>query len=385
MSAVLIVSPVPSHPPVQGNSARILRLGRLLRDLGHHVHFLYHGMEGLTPAQRRAMTVAWDHFHFVGCVGDTVPASLGDDHHLDDWWDERVGQTIRAVCDRWAIRACIVNYVWYSRAFLALPEGVVRILDTHDVFARRHELARQQGLTPSWYSTSDDEEARGLTRADVVVAIQDAEAAHFRRQVERNQGATRVETIGYVAPAVVLPPPPPSPVGRLRLGYLGSGNPWNVRAMEGFLDALADTPDLAARCEVVMAGSICGRIVAPAGLAVRMIGLVPEPSDLYRQADAVVNPMVGGTGLKIKTVEAMAYGLAQICTVDASAGLGEVPEWMRCSDPAAMIPWLRRWCDDAVALAGASAGTAALYRAYANAQHAAAVRDLGAAAEGRLP
>jgi glycosyltransferase involved in cell wall biosynthesis len=38
--------------------------------------------------------------------------------------------------------------------------------------------------------------------------------------------------------------------------------------------------------------------------------------------DIVINPMVGGTGLKIKTVEALAYGRAVISTKAGASGLG---------------------------------------------------------------
>ena len=43
---VLIVSPIPSHPQEQGNSARIFALGKLLQSAGFIVHFLYYTLEG---------------------------------------------------------------------------------------------------------------------------------------------------------------------------------------------------------------------------------------------------------------------------------------------------------------------------------------------------
>ena len=37
---VLIVSPIPSHPQFQGNSARIFRLNRMFQLSGYQVHFI---------------------------------------------------------------------------------------------------------------------------------------------------------------------------------------------------------------------------------------------------------------------------------------------------------------------------------------------------------
>jgi len=52
---LLVVSPIPSHPQDQGNSARIFVLCQALREAGVIVHFLYAKMEGLTEPQRIAM------------------------------------------------------------------------------------------------------------------------------------------------------------------------------------------------------------------------------------------------------------------------------------------------------------------------------------------
>ena len=52
-----------------------------------------------------------------------------------------------------------------------------------------------------------------------------------------------------------------------------------------------------------------------------LLGPVPDAEDFYRAVECVLNPMAGGTGLKIKTVEALAAGLPVLGTRDAFAGL----------------------------------------------------------------
>ena len=99
-------------------------------------------------------------------------------------------------------------------------------------------------------------------------------------------------------------------------GVFGSGNPWNVASLTE-LDRL-----LAARdwpVEFILLGGITGavgplRVFQPAGM-------VGEVAQAYAAMDLVVNPMQGGTGLKVKTVEALAHGRLVLSTADGGAGL----------------------------------------------------------------
>ena len=52
-----------------------------------------------------------------------------------------------------------------------------------------------------------------------------------------------------------------------------------------------------------------------------IIGLVDDLDDFYRRIDIAINPMVGGTGLKIKSLEALSYGKALLATEDAMVGI----------------------------------------------------------------
>ena len=46
-----------------------------------------------------------------------------------------------------------------------------------------------------------------------------------------------------------------------------------------------------------------------------------ESREFYRLIDIAINPMVGGTGLKIKSLEALSYGKALLATEDAMVGI----------------------------------------------------------------
>lgn len=308
----LIVSPIASHPQFQGNSARIFRFGRCLQAMGHQVHFLYYPMEGLSAEQTQAMSETWDYFYSIPCEQATDQRTFDSYFGIDDWYDPRVGELAARLHKRWNYGFAIVNYVWMSGVFNSLPEGVLKILDTHDVFGDRHKRAIAAGMQPEWFYTSVEQEKLGLQRADIVAAIQDEEAEYFR-----SMGLPNVRTIGFISPARQMPKQPRTkPV----VGYIGSSNPWNVNAYKELLKALLRRPDVVERADFVLAGPICSKVGRKNG-PFRLLGIVPKVEDFYASVDIAVNPMLGGTGLKIKTIEALAFGRGILSTTDGFIGI----------------------------------------------------------------
>lgn len=352
---LLIVSPIPSHPQDQGNSARIHLLGQGLRQAGIIVHFLYAQMEGLTPSQCAAMRADWDYFHPMPYApADMRPTGSGV-YTLDDWYDPAVTRAAAELHRRWHFHAVLANYVWFSRILAAFPSDVLKILDTHDVFGERDQRFRDAGLAPEWFYTSHAEEARGLRRADIVLAIQDEEAAWFRAT-----GHDDVRVIGH-APAQ-RQRPPGKLAGAVRVGYIASGNPLNRRSLIDLATKLPNTG--VAGLRFVVAGSICDCLTERPG-PFEILGRTQSLEEFYDQVDVVVNPMRFGTGLKIKSVEAIFQGLPLIATRPAMVGLPVRHALHDLPDPEAVATCLTETrFDEATlaALAEASRSSARDYR-----------------------
>ncbi|MBV1798575.1 glycosyltransferase family 4 protein [Siccirubricoccus sp. G192] len=306
---LLIVSPIASHPADQGNAARIQAFGREMMARGLICEFLYYTAEGITPAQRDAMAGFWHALHLVPAerIGEpSLPGCWG----LDDWCPCLLAERVAAMQRAGRYDALVVNYVWMSRV-LEGARGALRLIDTHDLFGDRHLVARAEGLDPSWFFTTRAEEARGLARADLVLAIQEAEAAALRER-----SAVPVLTLGHMPPLRFLEAPECS-AARAMFGYLGSANPWNAASVRALDAALAAAPDLS----WLLAGQILRRRDLTLASRPLLLDPVPEAAAFYRAVDCVLNPMTGGTGLKIKTVEALAFGRPVLGTRDAFAGL----------------------------------------------------------------
>lgn len=353
---ILLVSPIPSHPQDQGNSARIYGFARMLQSAGFIVHFLYYQMEGLTAAQRAAMEACWDHFHAV--PAQPRPAAGPDgNHRLDDWWDAAVADAARALHKRWRFHAVVANYVWFSAVLEAFGDDVLKLLDTHDVFGGRAERFVASGLAPHWYSTTREEEAAGLARADIVLAIQDEEAAYFR-----SLGLRDVRVLGHSLPLRTRGPRP-ADGSPLVAGYLASGNIINVTSFERLRGCL----DAADAMRFVVAGSICGKL--PSGAEpFEVIGRIDHADEFYDGVDLVVNPMMFGTGLKIKSVEALAQGMPLFATASAMTGLPARHPYHGFASVEELASCLRR-------LERAELATLAAASRACGAAYAAAVRD----------
>ncbi|WP_292052422.1 MULTISPECIES: glycosyltransferase [unclassified Brevundimonas] len=321
---VLLVSPTYTHPQDQGNSARIHAFARQLKRRGIEVDLLYFVLAGLTDDGLYQMQQEWNAVHLL----DKLPhrqQSFASHWGLDDWCPDALVSRVRALTAQNRYSAVIVNYVWLSGCFEAVHDSL-RILDTHDLFGDRARLAIDAGLEPSWFFTTVEEERRGLDRADLVLAIQDEEERILAARTK-----ARVQIAGHLIDAIpaIERPYTDNPV----FGYFGSANPWNIASARA-LDRALVAPQSTARWAV--AGSVCQNVGTLQSHPITL-GRVNHPSDFYDMVDCVLNPMTAGTGLKIKTIEALAYGRPVMGTDQAFVGLPARHEAHVLADPDAMV------------------------------------------------
>jgi glycosyltransferase involved in cell wall biosynthesis len=333
----LVISPTPTHPRDAGNRQRIHALLTRLKGFGHSVDFAFVQREAVDDAALDAMRQAWDRLFLIPYDRGRERQSLGETFALDDWFSADVGDAIAGIANGADYDLVLVEYVFLSRALELFPAGTLKLLDTHDIFADRHRRLEALGLPVGFFHTTPEEEARGLDRADLVLAIQDDERAVFEEMTH-----TPVITLGFL-PA--MEPRADEPHEDLRIGYLGSANPINGHALGRFLGNL-DLRYLAEQGAVVQVGGGASRLVGRAKKGLAPIGQVEDPAEFYASLDLAVNPHEGGTGLKIKTVEALAHGRPIIGTAEAFRGLGAHAPFHAAPDAPGVAALVRRWVDE---------------------------------------
>jgi glycosyltransferase involved in cell wall biosynthesis len=208
----------------------------------------------------------------------------------------------------------LLVYVLHSKILEAFPDPCWRIMDTQDILSNRRQRLLADGVTSYWRSYSVKDERRGLLRAQRIIAIQEHEAVYFRRLL----GSTsKVYTVGHFGEAL-RQPPPPAPF--LRLGCIGSRNAVNRHGWQWFLhEVWPKVQNRLPGVEIWLAGSICEKFPPTPG--VRALGQISSLSDFYRDCPVLINPVRTGTGLKIKTIEALMHGRPVVTTQVGAEGL----------------------------------------------------------------
>jgi hypothetical protein len=359
---VLFIAPLPTHPPIQGSRQRALDVCRAFQRRGARVTVLVWEGEQFDAAAIEAMQVAWDDVVIVR----RDPAyrrqrrSHAAFYALDDWYDPALTRVVADLARVRRFDVCVTTYVWMSAALEALPEDCARVIDTQDVFGGRAAQFYLRGQAPVWYYTTPSEEGRGLDRADLVVAIQQSEA-----DVLQARARARVMTVGFLGEARRLPPRAAD--GTLVAGFIGSGNPFNVASVLTMVEAMRAALGRRA-CPLLAAGPICDVLRRTPGNPFELMGVVADVETFYAAIDVALNPMQGGTGLKIKTVEALAFGRAMIGTEAAFEGVETQEPRHRCADVAAVMAALRDCAAKPEALARLQDASRATFDAYRDQQ-----------------
>lgn len=209
------------------------------------------------------------------------------------------------------------NHFFLMPAARRLARGRAPILlDSHDLQARQFALIneRMPWLRPRvTYAAMLAQELEAMRGADLLLHLNALEAEEFRALLPEKRHA------------LLYPPTPPAPTGPggSDIVIVSSNNTANVESLIWFLREVAPK---APGVRVTIAGNVDEGVRARAGdvhAAYKdwFLGRVADPGAIYAGARLVLLPTVGGTGLSIKTVEALSSGLPLIATPQALRGM----------------------------------------------------------------
>lgn len=333
---VVLVSSFPAFPTSAGNRSRIRQLAAAVRELGHELTFVYlespweacddaahrDAFDAFVRITRKHWRAKWARDVVVGGVKRALRLAGVDAAHysrLDRFRDRGFLAALQALQLR--PDAVVVEYVLDSWAFEAFPATARRVLDTHDSFGDRHRAYVARGIRDYWVSLRPRDENRGFRRAHVVLAIQQEEADRFRAQLagEGRADDPEVAVVGHLLPPAAPDIDYESGDGAV---FLASDNPANRHAITAFLErvlprVVREVPGF----ELTLAGSICHAIGDVHH--VTKLGWVDDVGSLFARIPLSINPMLAGTGINIKLLEAMACGVPTVSTVTGARGLPE--------------------------------------------------------------
>jgi glycosyltransferase involved in cell wall biosynthesis len=213
-------------------------------------------------------------------------------------------------------QAIIAECVWTARCFDAIPPNALKILDTIDIQHMRFPSAKEAGYDVSRLVCTREEEVRELERADILLAIQEEEAGILQEMCPRQR--VLVVEHAHRVHSHVRPPKEAKTVL-----FVGNFYEPNNIGLKNFIQQawpVIHKAHLDAR--FVVCGKVCQSYEGQPPEGVEFKGLVPCLDEFYEAATVVVNPIPFGTGLKIKTVEALAQGK---CLVSNECGILGLP------------------------------------------------------------
>jgi glycosyltransferase involved in cell wall biosynthesis len=217
-------------------------------------------------------------------------------------------------------------------------------LDLHDDFVRRDELeravlkrvlrefpglssyppfanaARRNRVSRLVPSRARQQEASMVRLVDCVLSSSREEFEHYRALLAGGPGC---EYLPWpVAPANGSPSLPGSPA--FDAGFVATANAFNVEAAVYFCRTILPRvrerlPDF----RFLIAGGVTAALstLAPAWPGVSFASFTPDIRDIYEQLGVSVVPLLAGTGVSIKTLEALSWGRPVVATPTGARGI----------------------------------------------------------------
>lgn len=311
---ILVVSNVQTYPTTSGSAKFISDYSELLKSFGHDVFFLHVTYYAFSSSNKtridgsaKTTQEKWgkDHyFRYQMSLYDKLCEMTKTYYHkfftkgyagIDDKYAHGLGSYINKLDRKHHFDACIVNYYWLTKALteISIPRKAIVAHDSFTYNNLRNGVNSTLNLTPN-------EEAKAMQRCPTIFAMQDEEAAFYRRLSPKSKVLVSYCNYDYEQQPVA---------GNHNLVFLSGGFYLNVNGLNWFVDNILPAivqkyPD----CKLIVGGTICREIQHLKSLPyIEIVGFVESAADFYAKGDVAINPTYQGTGLKIKTFEAMAY------------------------------------------------------------------------------
>ena len=323
---ILIVSKCPTHKPTAGNRRIILNQVELLRQLGCEVFFLYVEELPLRSARKpdfeedkRSTSSYWlDHFFLfkvpvIQKLWFNVLLRIrrylcSNVEGCDDKYPPGLARYVNKLDSEYRFDACIVNYYYLSKLLTGISIPCKAVF-THDYFAYKNLVVGEDIMHITAHS-----EALAMQRADCIFAVQEEERDYYRLISPNSRVYTVFSAYEYHPQPVV---------GNHNILFLSGDNQFNINGIRSFVNDVL--PSIRKRFNdacLVVGGSICKLIGDYSGREdIKLLGYVDDPSAFYAEGDVAINPVYQGTGIKIKTFEAVSYDKVTLVHPHSSRGI----------------------------------------------------------------
>ena len=224
----------------------------------------------------------------------------------------------KAQIDRFKPDVVVVNYVYLANILdhLHTDKNILKTILTHDVLHQRNAQLQKIGIAMHDGNWNLKAETAYLDKAQVLLAIQKEDAEAFKQMVTQAQVINMpISAVSYSHTIKQIP-------GRCL--FVGSNSQHNSYGLQWFLENVwLQIIQKVPHSSLHVCGSVCDSIRGTFP-NVRFLGRVKDLKPEYSAAEVCLVPLLAGSGLKIKLVEAMSYGRACVSTSVGIQGLPEI-------------------------------------------------------------
>ncbi len=316
MTKILIVHSQPFLPMSKGSDKVIYEYCELLKNKGCELHYCYFGDEH--PTKEFIDFFGAKVYHYKKRLRDKystanicrkIRLKLANKYKVDDYYPIGIENLINKLNIEFGFDYCIVNYITLTRLFEKV-DIQRKVLYSHDAFTNKKEWLKVQNF---WFSLSPNEEAKGIRRCTDIISIQKNESILFRYYNPNAQVYTVYSPFRFTKQRIC---------NNKNILFIAGGNQLNyngiVWCIEKILPLVLETEHSA---RLIIGGNICQMIEKYASDNIILHGFVNNLVDFYAMGDIVINPIYQGTGLKVKTFEALSFGKIVIAHRHSADGI----------------------------------------------------------------
>lgn len=323
---ILYFAPIRLFPKGHGNIATVHQYIKRLRSLGHRVHYVLLN-EGRQSGKDLFLSQKFVDTLDVIQNEEEIVRDADGYYVFDTRYFEGLGEKIHALCLRYRISIVICTYIFHSKILEYIPDNIIKIIDTHDKMTDRHLFLRAHAIKDEFFSCTRDDEARYLSRADIIWARRDEETKFFNEIT----GSFKAMTVSHFDNPCFFPE---KRTRTHRVGFLASDNEVNHTMVKNVIDVfLRKMKKEPADIRLIIGGGVRKMFEADEAypfsqdLPVELVGGVPETEDFYRSLDVVIVPIMFGTGINVKMIEAMSFGMPVLSTRCGIKGIQSDSFW----------------------------------------------------------
>lgn len=316
MRKILIISSIQTPPIQAGNQKCIYEYSEMLKQMGFDVYFLY--IKGRQKINQQ-LTQYWGNKLFIferkwildvikrGFV--EIRKKITNYNHVDDFYPIGLTSFVKYIQKEHQFDNIIINYLTLSKLFKA-NLSCKKILYAHDCLSFKK---KRLNIKKFWIDLTPNQEALGLQRCPNILSIQENETIFFKYLHPTGNILSVYSNFQIHKPIIT---------GNKNILFLSGKSILNINGIKYFIqDIFPLILEKEPHTQLIIGGSICDVLKEFNASYIKMVGRIDDENNFYALGDICINPIYQGTGLKIKTFEALSYGKITIVHPHSAEGI----------------------------------------------------------------